>query len=605
LIFLACISFTAKTGAQDNCNVESVPDSIYAAYAASLANHTAKSAFSVGGQKTNVEFRIPIHLYIAQDPSGRLPFDSTRNSIEAVFITALQYANESMASHNVEFYIVESDVVAFPTSLFYQSNPEDTDDYVRTQHPSKYDNNAFRVYLTEVTFAHGEYPYGVVIGGGNTYGRWLLHEIGHFFGLLHTFQHSYRNSNPWLFPDHSPTGFYDFNDTDYQMYSGEFCSDPSAPGTCFSDYIATTPVDFRDKLCSDLNEDDFNRTQVCVVSINSNEYEYNVDFFNLMSYWNTSATRLVPEQKQRIYDIIADDDFGVGGFGGDMSHLTDSIVPPVNFTPPNYAYLRQFGYIDLAQYLQGSSLELVPFLQGKVRTRYSGPRAPLLHDRPYIGDGVFKMNRFIPLNEPNSSVRFRFDSLSHQCEDLAIYTGGYLDVLDVIAIRSYILGQVPFTNPYQMIAADVNNTGHITVADIGIIVRRVLLGDTLAVPDYRFVPKYALTDHFTFDSSFNADPFSAVWTYSGTNYSYKSTATTESYLGEPEVAGGLPNLQSFPLSLTDTNALKPEAVSFNAIRSGDVYMEQDLLSDSICGTPAEDQFLDSKIILKKNAPLKD
>lgn len=592
------ISFTY---AQETCGLSEVPDNVYAAYASSLANHRSLIKSQEGGAKSNQLFRIPLHLYIAQHPDGRLPLDSSRASIEALFITSLQFVNESMASHGVEFFIVQSDVLpSFTTDLFDQTEPMETDNYVSDNYPNNYDANSFRVYLTEVDYAEGEYPYGVVIGGGNTSARWLMHEIGHFFGLLHPQQQAYSNNIVRLYPDNTPTSNFNFNQLTHLTYNEQYCGDGSNTGLCYGDFIASTPVDLLDKFCSELDQESFNYQRPCTVTVSNQDTTYNSDFFNVMSYWNFSATRLLPEQKQRIYDVIAYDSLGSQPFGGDMSHLTDSIVPPVTFTPPNYAYLRQTGMIDLAYYPSNNTAEFLPFLQGKVRTRYFGQDSIPLHNRPYIGDGIFKINRLIPINQPNTSVRFRFDSLSHECEPLPIYeSGNYLDIGDVIAIQKHILRQHEITDPYQKIAADVNNSGHIRTSDIVMIIRRILLNEPFTVPDYRVVPKYALSEYFSFANNFNTDPFSASWTYNGNTYSYVGSPSTESYLGKEEAIGGMPNLQSFALSLTDTNALKPVAVSFNAIRSGDVLMEGNLAGNNICGTTTEDQLLGNGLIIKK------
>ena len=577
-----------------------IPDSVYAAYANSLDNHLSHLKSQEGGVKSNQLFRIPLHLYIAQHPDGRLPLDSSRASIEALFITSLQFVNESMASHGVEFFIVESDVLPFTSNIFDRSSPRVTDDYVRINYPDEYDTNSFRVYLAEVGFARGQYPYGVVIGGGNTSARWLMHEIGHFFGLLHPQQQAYSNNSITLYPDNTPTPTFDFNVSEHQTYNPQYCSDGSGPGLCYGDFIASTPVDLLDEYCTDLDRRSFNYQRPCTVSILNDDTTYNADFFNVMSYWNFSATRLLPEQKQRMYDVIAFDSLGSQPFGGDMSHLTDADVPPVTFIPPNYAYLRQTGMIDLARYSTSTNTEFIPFLQGKVRTRYLGGDSIALHGRPYLGDGIFKINRFIPLNEPNTSVRFRFDSLSHECEPLPIYeSSNYINVGDLISIRLHILGEQEITDPYQKIAADVNNSGTIRASDIVMLTRNILVGEPLTVPAYRFVPRYALSEYFTFENDFKEDPFSASWTYNGNTYGYIESVSNESYLGTTEEVGGTPNLQSFALSLTDTNALKPEAVSFNAVRSGDVNMDDGLVGENVCESNAKDDLLGNGAMLIK------
>ncbi len=62
---------------------------------------------------------------------------------------------------------------------------------------------------------------------------------------------------------------------------------------------------------------------------------------------------------------------------------------------------------------------------------------------------------------------------------------------DLIMIQRHILGIEPFTDPYILIAADVNRSGSITAADLADI-RKVLLGKAPGFPNnesWRFVPK--------------------------------------------------------------------------------------------------------------------
>lgn len=72
-----------------------------------------------------------------------------------------------------------------------------------------------------------------------------------------------------------------------------------------------------------------------------------------------------------------------------------------------------------------------------------------------------------------------------------------VSTLDVVYILKHILGQEVFTTPAQLIAADVNNNGAITVADL-IEVRKLILGisDNFSnSPSWRFIfPSEGLTN---------------------------------------------------------------------------------------------------------------
>ena len=60
---------------------------------------------------------------------------------------------------------------------------------------------------------------------------------------------------------------------------------------------------------------------------------------------------------------------------------------------------------------------------------------------------------------------------------------------DLIVLQRHILGITPLQNPYQLLAADVNNSGSITALDL-VLMRRLILGldkNFKAVPSWRFV----------------------------------------------------------------------------------------------------------------------
>ena len=64
-----------------------------------------------------------------------------------------------------------------------------------------------------------------------------------------------------------------------------------------------------------------------------------------------------------------------------------------------------------------------------------------------------------------------------------------VSTFDLVLITQHILGQVPITSPYQLLAADANNDEEVTVQDL-IAIRRFILGYDLEFPNnrpYRFV----------------------------------------------------------------------------------------------------------------------
>ena len=82
---------------------------------------------------------------------------------------------------------------------------------------------------------------------------------------------------------------------------------------------------------------------------------------------------------------------------------------------------------------------------------------------------------------------------------------------DVALMSRHILGIEPFIYPYQMLAADVNNSGDIDGTDM-LITRRVLLSilPNFPVGSWRFVPNFFLQQQ-AFKNQFDIDPFTATF----------------------------------------------------------------------------------------------
>lgn len=86
-----------------------------------------------------------------------------------------------------------------------------------------------------------------------------------------------------------------------------------------------------------------------------------------------------------------------------------------------------------------------------------------------------------------------------------------VSTLDLVLIQRHILGD-KFDDPYKMIAADVNNTGHISATDL-LAIRKLILGVIKEFPNntsWRFIPK-----DYTFTDAQNPFPLSEGLTING------------------------------------------------------------------------------------------
>ncbi len=103
-----------------------------------------------------------------------------------------------------------------------------------------------------------------------------------------------------------------------------------------------------------------------------------------------------------------------------------------------------------------------------------------------------------------------------------------VSTFDLVRINKHILGVELFENPFQYIAADVNNSATITTLDI-IEIKKLILGITAELPgdiSWRYVPKIC-TESSGFWLQFDANPFTAEFTdpFQGFIRKYKSTAS--------------------------------------------------------------------------------
>jgi hypothetical protein len=108
-----------------------------------------------------------------------------------------------------------------------------------------------------------------------------------------------------------------------------------------------------------------------------------------------------------------------------------------------------------------------------------------------------------------------------------------VSVADLILIQSHVLGKKVITDPYQLIAADVNASGHISISDI-VEIRRLLLGH---------------------QSGFTQVP---SWQFVDADYSFKNPLkpSAEPYpqtIHIPSILGPMPGLEFVAIKMGDVN----------------------------------------------------
>jgi hypothetical protein len=147
---------------------------------------------------------------------------------------------------------------------------------------------------------------------------------------------------------------------------------------------------------------------------------------------------------------------------------------------------------------------------------------------------------------------------------------------DVALISRHILGIQEFTEPFTLLAADVDNSGEIDALDM-IYIRKLILNIIPTFPNnvnsWRFVPQYFLQQpsFLTGLTGFNQNPFSA--SYQG--YSYNPNSAN-SYMDK------------VTLDLSTENAGKSWAWTFRPFKVGDVncsFSRTAMSAQPVVGSP--------------------
>jgi hypothetical protein len=282
----------------------------------------------------------------------------------------------------------------------------------------------------------------------------LSHELGHYFGVPHTF------AEPNLQYVHDINTPIFINNVKYTCkHTGDgFCDTPADLENDCSENVSCTFV-------------------TCTVS-DPLGVMYSPDPTNLMSYYTECAFRFSLEQQERMNTIYS--------------------------LHPNYEELRiinpecalKTGYIEQSCVKSGESFP-EPFKGLNVDLR----QPPALCSSITNSGGRYQFN---PCNWLNGK-RFVMPDRNFSNPDNGVTT------YDMVLISKHILGIQPFTSPFQIIAADANNSGSVTTFDNNVI-KKVILGIEPNFPEnrsWRYISKYYLGDPSFFSEFNDGNPFNA------------------------------------------------------------------------------------------------
>lgn len=353
---------------------------------------------------------------------------------------------------------------------------------------------------------------GIMIRVSNS--KVLGHELGHYFGLPHTF----GNTSIQYIDD--MVVVYGDTLTCYETGDG-FCDTPADPGSCGQTSackVSSCPVN-----------DPIGKT-------------YQPDPSLLMSLFLGCQTRFSPEQKSYMRGKID------GGINSDYAFLytapTECILPfgfvhrycDANFNPDTivYAPMKSLG-IKIKNINSSVVCDKITGNIGEYEStgcNFSTSSRQLIPDKNY-GTALAGLEG----NDADNIIRH--------------VTG---------------LDGFSFTSPLQMIAADVNNSGTITSWDAQLI-RQLIMGKISVLPagNWRYLSEFWVADPAFATGFFDGNPFDAHVIQSFTNGMALNYLTNQ---------GVIPNVDSWMdfinLDLIYPNALNEAAWSFYGIKVGDV-----------------------------------
>ncbi len=416
--------------------------------------------------------------------------------------------------------MAETDVDRFVSSFSYTSGAMEV--YLKPGAGKPYGFIPFAAYAPgnpNFNLPYTEHNNIIRLAGPGHFGVTFIHEIGHHFGLLHTF-HVAQEYNVPMVGDNT-------DDYPYPVIENNGQIKPNWWGrelVIRSNLDPNDPLELRPfklinyKVAGDLIEDtppdcgtEAGQSSVwpgCLISVQNQStceldasltyQDYNGDAIyppqpgmslgrNFMSYWRTNCiNQFTPEQYVNLayYKETAREPFYTFDKCGTF---TDKVEFESSATPLHNVTLRVRHPNDSRKCNVTSSLT----------GNYSG----ILHTDDLMIHAYH--NGKGALEFPNDKLKVHYGH--KKCE----WKEG-VDPIDLFLISQHILNNQPFTSGYSMIAADANQNNSISTFDI-VQLRKMILEDNYFIPGveqpWRFIPEFVPQ---SFTASFNKNPFSLL-----------------------------------------------------------------------------------------------
>lgn len=512
ILILLSIIFTVDINAQ-NWQCGFIPPS-NADYLASIPTGNVASGITV-------ERSLPIHFFVVRNTNGVLPGNNTSSGSSSTLMTfmrqELELANQVFQQASIDFYISDIDFIDNPAWFSFDLAQ------ISNIHSAYNDANAINVYLVNTFVNSGvggfanlpnQSPSNVIFLSVLQGPKYVLaHELGHYFNLVHTFNQTFMDG-----PSNSAA------------YNGDCATT--------GDMICDTPPEpvCNSNLSWSCNNPGCNSNPL-IVNYQGSTYNYNPHRENIMSYNSCPSQSFKPGQIER------------------MLHALN--------THPNRAFL-----ID--NNLPSSQLKLASPSAIVTRTKETLPIS-MENLRQLPVALVREGNTIHSVTSVTSTGIINIDvgnfvpggySTGKLIPERNLPLGAGINGDDLAILQNHNTNNAPITTPYRLIAADLNNSGHVSTFD-AIWLQKIILGVYTSLQgntSWRYIPSYALNDA-SFAGQFAQNPFTAVWT--GNN-------EQRGYLINPASGINKTYFDDLDISLLNPVVDQQSTWSFQAIKVGDL-----------------------------------
>lgn len=510
IFIMISIIFAVESNAQ-NWQCGFIPPS-QADYLASIPTGNVASGITV-------ERSLPIHFFVVRNTNGVLPGNNTSTGSSSTLMTfirqELELANQAFGQGSISFYISDIDFIDNPAWFTFDLAQ------ISNIHSAYNDANAINVYLVN-TFANagvGGYahlpnqsPSNVVFLSVSEGPKYVLaHELGHHFNLVHTFNETFMDG-----PNNSAA------------YNGDCATT--------GDMICDTPPEpvCGTNLSWSCNNPGCSSNPLIVNYLNIN-YNYNPHRENIMSYNSCLSQSFKPGQIDRMLHAL--------NTHPNRAFLIDNNSPTalVKLPSPTAVATRKNEINQSLENLRQMPVALVR--EGNT-----------VHSVTPTGTGIINIDvgNFIPGGYSTGRLVPE--------KNLPLNAG--INSTDLAILQNHNININPITTPYRLIAADLNNSGHVSTFD-AIWLQKIILGTYTSLQgntSWRYIPSYTLNDP-TFAAQLAQDPFTAIWTGNNEQRGYRlnpASGINKTYFDDLDI------------SLLNTLVDQQNTWSFQAIKVGDL-----------------------------------